>query len=150
MDPQCIDYSSSAMMQDPELFPDPDVFRPERFLPGEDGTIDARFRDFTLPFGFGRRQCPGMHVVSQSLYVLIARYGFSPFFRMHFLTSKNFADSFGHLMSFRHPIHQCPIPRRTSTMPSSEGLPRFDLRCILGVLVHLKSSSLRRRKQIFG
>ncbi|KAI0311159.1 cytochrome P450 [Amylostereum chailletii] len=47
-----------TMMQDPELFSDPEEFRPQRFLPREDGTLDARFRDFMLPFGFGRRQCP--------------------------------------------------------------------------------------------
>lgn len=57
----------STMMQDPEMFPDPNVFKPERFM-------HDPFADFTLPFGFGRRQCPGMHVASQSLFIVIARY----------------------------------------------------------------------------
>ncbi|KAI0311926.1 cytochrome P450 [Amylostereum chailletii] len=62
-----------TMAQDSKMFPDPDEFRPERFLPRDDGTLDARFRDFTLPFGFGRRQCPGMHVASQSIYIFVTR-----------------------------------------------------------------------------
>lgn len=58
------------MMRDPEMFPDPEAFRPERFL----DTSNPRLADFTLPFGFGRRLCPGMHVASQSLFILVARY----------------------------------------------------------------------------
>ncbi|OBZ76027.1 O-methylsterigmatocystin oxidoreductase [Grifola frondosa] len=58
-----------AMMKDQEMFPEPEVFRPERFL----DTTEPRFADFTLPFGFGRRVCPGMHVALQSIYILVAR-----------------------------------------------------------------------------
>ncbi|TDL17085.1 cytochrome P450 [Rickenella mellea] len=57
------------MMYDPELFPDPEVFRPERFL----DTKNPRLIDFNLPFGFGRRICPGLHVASQSLWIFMAR-----------------------------------------------------------------------------
>ncbi|KAJ3559622.1 hypothetical protein NM688_g227 [Phlebia brevispora] len=58
-----------TMMQDPEMFPDPEAFRPERFL----DTSNPRLVEFTLPFGFGRRLCPGMHVASQSLFILVTR-----------------------------------------------------------------------------
>lgn len=44
-----------AMMKDPSVYPDADVFRPERFL-NEDGSINTTMRDpFTVVFGFGRR-----------------------------------------------------------------------------------------------
>ncbi|THH17243.1 hypothetical protein EW146_g3540 [Bondarzewia mesenterica] len=62
-----------SMMKDPEMFPEPNLFHPERFLSPSPGAQDPRFVDFTLPFGFGRRQCPGMHVASQSLYILVTR-----------------------------------------------------------------------------
>ena len=56
-------------MHDPELFPEPDTFRPERFLE----TTDPRLRDFELPFGFGRRICVGMHLARNSLFIAVAR-----------------------------------------------------------------------------
>ncbi|OBZ76274.1 Fumitremorgin C synthase [Grifola frondosa] len=61
--------NTHAMMKGPEMLPEPEVFRPERFF----DTTEPRFTDFTLPFGFGRRVCPGMHVALQSIYILVAR-----------------------------------------------------------------------------
>lgn len=57
------------MTHDRDLFTDPEVFRPERFLE----TTNPRLIDFTLPFGFGRRICPGLHVASQSIFIVVAR-----------------------------------------------------------------------------
>ncbi|XP_036145764.1 probable cytochrome P450 304a1 isoform X2 [Monomorium pharaonis] len=45
----------AAMHHDPDLWGDPEVFRPERFLK-EDGQLA---KDISLPFGFGHRLCPG-------------------------------------------------------------------------------------------
>ena len=58
------------MTRDPEIFPDPEVFRPERFLESD----DLRISDFTIPFGFGRRVCAGTHVAQKSVYIVLARY----------------------------------------------------------------------------
>ena len=58
------------MLHDPELYPDPEAFKPDRFL-DEDGT----FRDdplLSLAFGAGRRLCPGRHFVDATLFVLTA------------------------------------------------------------------------------
>ena len=51
------------------MFPDPEVYRPERFL----NTDDPRLVNFTLQFGFGRRICPGMHIASASLFLIFTR-----------------------------------------------------------------------------
>ena len=42
-----------GMLHDPELYPEPDVFRPERFVAIDGGVIENDPRD--IAFGFGRR-----------------------------------------------------------------------------------------------
>ncbi|KAI0628040.1 cytochrome P450 [Trametes polyzona] len=59
-----------AIMQDPELFPDPEAFRPERFL-GD--AVHPKLQNFTIPFGYGRRICPGLHIANQSIYIVVAQ-----------------------------------------------------------------------------
>ncbi|XP_049391877.1 cytochrome P450 71AU50-like isoform X1 [Solanum stenotomum] len=55
-----------AAQRDPNAWPDPEKFLPERFV---GSCIDFRGRDFQLvPFGSGRRSCPGMQ-----LAVMVAR-----------------------------------------------------------------------------
>ncbi|PHT80845.1 hypothetical protein T459_13860 [Capsicum annuum] len=49
-----------AIGRDPEIWPEPEKFMPERFV---GSNIDLRGRDFQLlPFGSGRRSCPGLHL----------------------------------------------------------------------------------------
>ncbi|KAF8263545.1 cytochrome P450 [Lactarius quietus] len=59
-----------AVLHDPERYPEPEAFNPDRFL-NEDGT----FRDdplIHLAFGAGRRICPGRHFVDATLFVVTA------------------------------------------------------------------------------
>ncbi|TKY63687.1 cytochrome P450 family 71 protein [Spatholobus suberectus] len=59
-----------AIHRDPKAWNDPDEFLPERFL---DSTIDFRGQDFELiPFGAGRRICPGMPMAIASLDLILA------------------------------------------------------------------------------
>ncbi|KAI0270485.1 cytochrome P450 [Gloeopeniophorella convolvens] len=58
-----------AILHDPEVFPEPEEFRPERFLDAA-----GRFRDEPLvmyAFGYGRRMCPGRHLVDSTLWILV-------------------------------------------------------------------------------
>ncbi|KAI0078411.1 cytochrome P450 [Panus rudis PR-1116 ss-1] len=60
-----------AMLHDPEDYPDPFEFKPERFI--KDGKIDPSVRDpSTIAFGFGRRICPGQHLAEATLFIIIA------------------------------------------------------------------------------
>ncbi|XP_018047195.1 PREDICTED: probable cytochrome P450 304a1 [Atta colombica] len=54
----------AAMHHDPDLWGDPKIFRPERFLK-EDGQLA---KDFTLPFGFGHRLCAGETYTRYNLF----------------------------------------------------------------------------------
>ncbi len=56
-----------AILHDPEAYPEPDEFKPERFL-NEDGTV----RDdpaLSLVFGIGKRICPGRHLVDAIIFI---------------------------------------------------------------------------------
>ncbi|KAG1788575.1 cytochrome P450 [Suillus plorans] len=62
-----------AIMRDPGLYQDPEVFEPERWLADaieeEEAGKDRDPRAFV--FGFGRRRCPGTHLVESSVWLLI-------------------------------------------------------------------------------
>ncbi|KAK9742859.1 hypothetical protein RND81_03G201100 [Saponaria officinalis] len=56
--------------RDPSVWPDPLSFSPERFLEND---IDFKGRDFELiPFGAGRRICPGMPLAHRMLHHMLA------------------------------------------------------------------------------
>jgi len=59
-----------AIFHDPTIYPDPDTFKPERFL-----NTDGSLRDDPVlisAFGFGKRLCPGRHLVDSVLFIVVA------------------------------------------------------------------------------
>jgi cytochrome P450 len=57
-----------AILHDPEMYPEPEEFKPERFL-NKDGTV----RDdpaLSLAFGVGKRICPGRHFVDTEIFIV--------------------------------------------------------------------------------
>nr|AYM55605.1 cytochrome p450 [Croton stellatopilosus] len=59
-----------AMGRDAGIWENPEKFEPERFL---DSKIDVKGRDFELiPFGAGRRMCPGLPLAHKMLHLMLA------------------------------------------------------------------------------
>jgi cytochrome P450 len=59
-----------AILRDPSVYPEPDAFKPERFI-NQDGSL----RDDPLlssAFGYGKRICPGRHFVDATLFIYAA------------------------------------------------------------------------------
>ena len=59
-----------AILHDPEIYPDPEEFKPERFL-NEDGSV----RDdptLSLAFGAGKRICPGRHLAQAVIFTAVS------------------------------------------------------------------------------
>ncbi|KAI9441381.1 cytochrome P450 [Lactarius indigo] len=61
-----------AMLRDPEAFPDPERFDPERYLEKVDEETARRRDPRVFVFGFGRRRCPGAHLVESSVWLMLA------------------------------------------------------------------------------
>ncbi|KAJ7254032.1 cytochrome P450 [Mycena haematopus] len=59
-----------AMLHDPETYPDPLTFNPERFSPENRANGLNQIPD--PAFGFGRRLCPGKFVAFDTLWIVVA------------------------------------------------------------------------------
>ncbi|TFK41780.1 cytochrome P450 [Crucibulum laeve] len=61
-----------AMLHNEEDYPDPNTFKPERYLNSK-GEVDPKVRDpATIAFGFGRRACPGSHIAEAMIWLTAA------------------------------------------------------------------------------
>ncbi|CAI0403679.1 unnamed protein product [Linum tenue] len=62
-----------AIGRDPSVWEDPLSFRPERFLDKRSAVADFKGCDFELlPFGSGRRACPGLPMATKQLSLILA------------------------------------------------------------------------------
>ncbi|XP_076903301.1 cytochrome P450 CYP82D47-like [Bidens hawaiensis] len=59
--------------RDQKIWSDPCEFRPERFLTPDHKSLDLKGMDFELiPFGAGRRRCPGAGLADSTLHMVLA------------------------------------------------------------------------------
>lgn len=60
-----------AILHDEKVYPEPEVFNPERYL--KDGALNLEMTDPTLigAFGYGRRICPGRFLAQKSVWISV-------------------------------------------------------------------------------
>ena len=64
-----------AIGHDPEVWKDPEVFMPERFLEQVSDPVDVKGHHFELlPFGAGKRMCPGMSLGMAIVHLTLATF----------------------------------------------------------------------------
>ncbi|XP_066341898.1 ent-cassadiene C11-alpha-hydroxylase 1-like [Miscanthus floridulus] len=61
-----------AIMRDPESWAEPEAFVPERFVGGSDTDFRGKDRLEFMPFGAGRRACPGTPMATRVVTLLLA------------------------------------------------------------------------------
>ena len=66
-----------AIHRDNDLYPDPEVFRPERWIESKYPTFRAPLTEFPnlkrfSAFGFGRRICPGLESAENAMFIQVA------------------------------------------------------------------------------
>ncbi|KAF2116964.1 cytochrome P450 [Lophiotrema nucula] len=97
---------------DPAVYPDPMIFRPERFM-GPEPQPDPR----NWIFGYGRRVCPGRYVADNALFITIAQ-------TLAVYKIQKAVDGNGKTiepeLKFEAGVVSHPIPYRTSITPRSE------------------------------
>ncbi|KAL0438783.1 UNVERIFIED_CONTAM: cytochrome [Sesamum latifolium] len=59
-----------AICKDSNVWPSPDSFEPERFLDHSERLQGPRFE--FIPFGSGRRMCPGMPLAHRIVHLMVA------------------------------------------------------------------------------
>lgn len=99
-----------AIGRDPNFWEEPNLFLPERFIGSE---LDVKGRDFGLiPFGAGRRVCPGLPLAIRMLHLMLGTLihsfhweladGVTP-------ESLNMDDKYGFVLHKAQPLRVIPI-----------------------------------------
>ncbi|KAJ4978274.1 hypothetical protein NE237_009054 [Protea cynaroides] len=115
-----------AIVRDPSIWTNPNSFVPERFLGSS--RIDVKGRDFELiPFGAGRRICPGMPLALRMAHLMLASLlqwfdwklegGINP-------KEMDMADKFGVTLQKAQPLRAIPleVTRSRCLMSNTESL----------------------------
>ena len=61
----------TKFQMDPEVFPSPEIFQPERFIDDKNGTFKKN--EFVVPFGIGKRVCMGETLAKNEMFIFFVR-----------------------------------------------------------------------------
>ncbi|KAG2115443.1 cytochrome P450 [Suillus clintonianus] len=103
-----------SISRDPDVYPEPDAFKPERWINEQGGLNDLKF----FIYGFGRRVCPGQHVANRSVFIIALLILWS--FRLTLDPTKPFEDM-GFMNGFMPNVMPC-------TFEFEKRIPEAELR----------------------
>ena len=63
-----VSTSSHATSHDPQVFPEPDRYNPDRWL-----NADKEMKEMSRPFSYGPRNCIGKHLAQIGLFLTLSR-----------------------------------------------------------------------------
>ncbi|CAN1329233.1 Cytochrome P450 71D10 [Linum perenne] len=97
-----------AISRDPRYWADPEKFSPERFA---DRSADYKGNDFQfIPFGAGRRICPGMSFAMVFVKLTLANLFFHFNWRLPDDMELDMTEAFGMSLGRKHPLCLIPVP----------------------------------------
>ncbi|XP_047966763.1 salviol synthase-like [Salvia hispanica] len=102
-----------ALGRDPKYWNDADKFIPERF---EESSVDFKGNNLEyIPFGAGRRMCPGMSFGLANVELLLAMLLYHFDWKMPYGKKQedlDMTETFGSAFRRKHPLHLVPIVKR--------------------------------------
>nr|GLL44231.1 cytochrome P450 CYP82D47-like [Ipomoea trifida] len=102
--------------RDPQVWADPNEFRPERFLTSHKD-VDVKGNNFELiPFGSGRRMCPGLTLALSVVHLTLATLIHSFDMKRPSVEPIDMTESTGLTTLKATPLHALLIPRLTSNL----------------------------------
>ncbi|KAK9678281.1 hypothetical protein RND81_11G200800 [Saponaria officinalis] len=110
-----INFTVAQMGLDPEVWEDPMEFRPERFMLGqEEFDITGSHEIKMMPFGAGRRICPGYNLAMLHLEYYVANLVWNYEWTAADGYEVDFSEKLEFTVVMKHPLHAIISPRRNT------------------------------------
>ncbi|KAK9082004.1 hypothetical protein Syun_030986 [Stephania yunnanensis] len=105
-----------TIQRDPNVWAEPDRFLPERFLT-TNADMDVKGQSYELlPFGSGRRSCPGVGLALQVMHLTLARILQAFELKTRSNVGVDLEECSGILLSMMHPLQVLMAPRLPSEL----------------------------------